>query len=337
MYLARIRKDNRVWYQIRQSVPDRGRHVLKSRTLVDLGPAPGSYIVYPGGNAFYIDERVEDKLAASGVSYRYEELEELFWPFVDPAIRRRLEPFVHRGPSRPKAGKEADTDALARVHPFDKRRLYYLRCGHMDQSDLRFISDKLFTPLLGKSRDELEQYFLAMERTLRPDELKRYVYVIFELAGQFPKSRVFRTMPEALDEEKLDQAFLQEFCKLYAEKKFRRGMKDPAEVRAYLRRYVIMFFDYQFAAGAAEEEFLRNFINARRRYTPPPRRSGAAANEVKALFGKTPQELRGMSKSALTRLFRRLAKKLHPDAGGDHETFVRLTAVYEEFKRQAGK
>ena len=44
-----------------------------------------------------------------------------------------------------------------------------------------------------------------------------------------------------------------------------------------------------------------------------------------------------MSKAALTRLFRRRAKKLHPDAGGDHETFVRLTAVYEEFKRQAKK
>ena len=232
---------------------------------MDLGAAPQSYIVYPGGNAFYIDERVEEKLASAGVSYRYEELEELFWPFVDPAIRVLLEPFMSRGQAKPKA-KRPGSDALSRIHPFDKRRLYYLRCGQMDQCDLNFINDKLYTRLLAKSRDELEQYFLEMERILRPDELKRYVFVILELARQFPDSRLFRIMPEALDEERLDQAFMQEFCKLHGDKKFWQGLHDPVEAQAYLSRYVVMFFDYHFAAGAADEEFLRNFINSRRRY-----------------------------------------------------------------------
>ncbi len=302
---------------------------------MDLGDAPWAFIVYPGGNAFYIDERVEDALASSGVTYEYAELEEMFWPFVESGIRVRLEPFMSRGSKKPKATK-ADAGALARIHPFDKRRLYYLRCGHMDQSDLECITEKLFTPLLGKSRDELEQYFLVMERTLPPHELKSYVFVIFDLASKFSGSRVFRTRPEALDEEKLDEAFLREFCKLQGDAKFWRGMNNEAEAQAYLSRYVIVFFDYNFAGRSAEQEFLRNFINSKRRYSPP-RKVKVAPEEVKSLFGKTGQELRAMNKAALARLFRRRAKKLHPDAGGDHETFVRLTVVYEEFKRQVKK
>ncbi len=336
MYLARISKNNRVRFEIRQSVPGRRRHVLTSRTVMDLGEAPWAYIVYPGGNAFYIDEEVEEVLAAAGISYEYAELEEMFWPFVDPGIRVRLEPFMSRGSKKSRA-PGADPQDLARVHAFDKRRLYYLRCGHMDQSDLQFITDKLFTPLLGKSRDELEQYFLTMERTLRPDELKSYVFVIFELAVKFPGSRLFRTMPEALDEEKLDEAFLREYCRLQRDKMFWRGMRNDTEARFYLSRYVIMFFDYHFAARAAEQEFLRNFIHSRRRSAPPPRKAKVAPEEVKALFGRSAQELRAMNKATLTRLFRRRAKKLHPDAGGDHDTFVRLTALYEEFKCQAKK
>lgn len=336
MYLARIRKNSRIRYEIRQSVQDRRRHCLTSKVLMDLGEDPWSYIVYPGGNAFYIDEQVEETLAAAGVAYEYAELEEMFWPFVDPAIRARLEPFMRRGSKKNKA-TEVDTGALARIHPFDKRRLYYLRCGHMDQANLEYITEKLFTPLLGKSRDELEQYLLAMERTLPPHELKRYVFVIFDLAGNFPKSRFFRIMPEALAEAKLDEAFLQKYCKLRQDKKFCRGLNNDAAAQAYLSRYVVMFFDYHFAAGSAEQEFLRNFINSRRRYAPPPRKAKVAPEEVQSLFGKTAQELRVMNKRALTRLFRRRAKKLHPDAGGDHETFVRLTAVYEEFKRQEKK
>ncbi|MEJ2691053.1 MAG: hypothetical protein P8130_14155 [Deltaproteobacteria bacterium] len=336
MYLARIKTNNRIKFEIRQSVPDRRRHVLTNRTLMDLGEAPWSYIVYPGGNAFYIDEKVEEELGAAGVSYEYTELEEMFWPFVDPGIRAKLEPFMARG-SKKSGAPKAESGALARIHPFDKRRLYYLRCGHMDQSDLQFITDKLFTPLLGKSRDELEQYFLAMERMLRSRELKSYVFVIFGLARELSGSKLFRTMPEALDEEKLDEAFMQQYCKLQSDKKFWSGMNNEAEAQFYLSRYVIMFFDYHFAARSVEQEFLRDFINSRRRYAPPARKVKVAPEEVKTLFGKTAQELRAMNKAALTRLFRRRAKKLHPDAGGDHETFVRLTAVYEEFKRQAKK
>jgi predicted 2-oxoglutarate/Fe(II)-dependent dioxygenase YbiX len=35
----------------------------------------------------------------------------------------------------------------------------------------------------------------------------------------------------------------------------------------------------------------------------------------------------------LSRLYRRRAQELHPDKGGDHETFLRLTAAYHKLLR----
>ncbi len=49
-------------YFIRESYRD-GK-CLRSRDLFDLGTDPSQYIVYPGGNAFYIDETVDDRLRA---------------------------------------------------------------------------------------------------------------------------------------------------------------------------------------------------------------------------------------------------------------------------------
>jgi curved DNA-binding protein CbpA len=37
-----------------------------------------------------------------------------------------------------------------------------------------------------------------------------------------------------------------------------------------------------------------------------------------------------MSKKELTRLYRKKAKDLHPDTGGDHQTFVELSEAYEK-------
>ncbi len=37
-----------------------------------------------------------------------------------------------------------------------------------------------------------------------------------------------------------------------------------------------------------------------------------------------------MSGRELTRLYRQRAKNLHPDTGGEHEVFIRLTAAYEQ-------
>jgi hypothetical protein len=67
-----------------------------SRDLFDLGTDPAEYIIYPGGNAFYIDPVIEDRLDAADVALQDNTLEDIFWRFLDPRIQRALEHFRHR-------------------------------------------------------------------------------------------------------------------------------------------------------------------------------------------------------------------------------------------------
>ncbi|MGD8445491.1 MAG: J domain-containing protein, partial [Desulfobacterales bacterium] len=94
MYLALEKINGEARYFIRESYRQ-ADHFL-SRNLLDLGADPGSYIIYPGGNSFYIDESVEDRLSDMGATADPDELEDIFWPFVQPEIRRILEPFRSR-------------------------------------------------------------------------------------------------------------------------------------------------------------------------------------------------------------------------------------------------
>ena len=66
MYLARKSTNGMIRYFIRESYRD-GDHFL-SRDLFDLGTDPAKYIIYPGGNAFYIDPVIEDRLDTLGVA-----------------------------------------------------------------------------------------------------------------------------------------------------------------------------------------------------------------------------------------------------------------------------
>jgi hypothetical protein len=54
VYLAHLPTDH---YVLRES--HRDGDLLRSRDLFDLGPDPGQFIVYPGGNSFYVSEEVE--------------------------------------------------------------------------------------------------------------------------------------------------------------------------------------------------------------------------------------------------------------------------------------
>ena len=78
MYLARRRIAGRLHYSLRESY--RSGADLLFRELFDLGSAPGRYIVYPGGNAFYIDPALEDALRERGVDPAPEELETVLGP-----------------------------------------------------------------------------------------------------------------------------------------------------------------------------------------------------------------------------------------------------------------
>ena len=127
MYLAREFAKGKIHYFIRETYSD--ENCLRSRELFALGSDPAAYIKYPGGNAYYIDEVVEDALSAYGVSPSGYELDDIFWMFIKPEIRYKLEPFRRkeiRSRQSRRSPVVADDDDH---HLFDKFRLFYLKTG----------------------------------------------------------------------------------------------------------------------------------------------------------------------------------------------------------------
>jgi len=303
--------------------------------LFDLGRWPGDYIEYPGGNAFYIKESVCEQLALQDVEEDVCVLEELFWPFIRREIRQKIEPFYCRSRGKsPGAGKKKNP-GKEQVQIFDKRRVYYLRCGVVDQRRVGQLPRKYFTPLLNKSRDEIEQYFLQLEKSLLPREYKEYVYVIFNLQRYFGVSFA-RTIPQALDQDELDRYFITDLCKLHRDEFFWAGFHKEDKLHEYLVRYAVMFFDYEFDGGSAWDDYLQNFINSKRFHSPPASQSTVVMTEVVEIFGVSEEDLEAMDKSNLTKLFRQKAHELHPDKGGENDAFVRLSEAYNQLLRKKG-
>jgi hypothetical protein len=328
LYLARHIRRGKPHFSIRQSYRD--KQIYLSRELFDLGPNPTRHIVYPGGNAFYIDEAVTDRLDALGVCPDDDALEDIFWPFVKPEIRRALEGFRRRGKrSRTIHPTAEKTESASSYHIFDRRRIYFLRFGRMDQSAIARLPVKLFRGLREKSRDEIEQQFLEMETILKPHEYKAYTYVIFNLQSFFTEWFA-RETPQMLDQGKVDEFFMDAICRLNEDATFWAGMPTGDRLHEYLTRYAVMYFDFDYARKSFMEDYLRNFIDSRRDYRPSFQSSRIVLSEASAVFKKSQSELKQMSRQNLVRLFRRRAQKLHPDKGGKHEKFVRLTRAYRD-------
>ena len=320
---------------LRDSLYDPGSNCWQSRDLYDLGRSPWDYIEYPGGNAFYIDERVSEQLAAQGVEDDFCELEELLWQFVKRGIRQKLEPFYSRGLRTERKRGKRENFGEQQIQIFDKRRIYYLRCGVVDQRRISGLPLKSFKAILNKSRDEIEQYLLQLEKSLDPREYKQYVYVIFDLQRYFAGLSA-RLIPQALDQEELDEYFLKDLNKLHRDELFWVGFQKENQLHEYLVRYAVMFFDYEFDGGSAWEEYLQNFINSKRFHRPPPPQSTVSMTVVVEIFGVSEDVLKAMNKSDLTKLYRQKAHELHPDKGGEHDSFVRLAEAYKQLLRGKG-
>jgi hypothetical protein len=332
VYLASKKINGQIRYFIRESFRQ-GEYFL-SRDLFDLGPDPTRYIVYPGGNAFYIDEVIEDRIADLGTDVIPDELEDIFWHFIRPEIRRVLEPFRRRQDrhrANRKNTKAADKIETA-LHIFDKRRLHFLKFGLTDQRYIERMPQKLFRKLFNKSRDEIEQGLLDMEAALAPREYKTYTYVIFNLQQFFYESYA-KNHPEMLGQEKVDAYFIEQICRLNSDHQFWAGMKTGDRLHDYLIRYVLMHFDYEYAPGSFMEDYLRQFINSRRDYRPAFKSAALTLKQASAVFGETGEALKKMSRREIVRLYRRKAQKLHPDKGGDHRQFVGLTEAYHELMK----
>jgi hypothetical protein len=333
LFLARTILSIPYRYSLRLSFWDDHEQCYRSREIADLGEDPNIHLIYPNENCFYVNETLDETVAEQCNRDVSNELEQLLWPFVTASVKRKMEPFFNRGqglrstPLTKEEKKAIDQD----IHIFDKRRLYFLRYGSVDQSRLARMSPRLCRSLLGKSRDEIEQYFMEQERSLFEEDVKLYLFAAFNLQQHFSESYA-RDMPHALNEELVDDQFIEEICRLDRDQPFWEGMPPRHVLSPYLARYVIYFFDLSFAHTDPAREYIRQFRNNHRQFRWPEKKS-MGADEISKVFGESADTLRKMSKKELTRLWRRKAKELHPDIGGGHEEFVQLTAAYKELRR----
>jgi len=171
---------------------------------------------------------------------------------------------------------------------------------------------------------------MDQETGLRPRELKAYTFAIFDLQRFFPQ-RYARESPQALDPAEMDERFLACLCGLLEDTRFWGGLRFEDRMRGYLARYVVMYFDFEFGPPPFAE-FLDEFLHRRQAFRPAaPRPPGPEA--AAEAFGRPFADLQAMNRRQLTRLYRRRARELHPDRGGSHERFIRLSEAYQELLR----
>lgn len=330
MYLRRSRTPDGYHYLLRESYLHGGS--WKHRDLVDLGSDPGACIEYPGGNGFYFNEELEERLHAQGVAYSSEDLEELFLPFMKPHVRRILETFGIGGrcASSELHGSEAEwLQRQSSLHLFDQRRLHYLRCGRTDIGRLDQRVWKFLNVLYDKSRDEIETLIESMEGQLQSREIRPYLFTAFQLQSYFPHDPL-RHQPAALDGHRMDDYFLEEICRLNRDTSYFRGLADhdSSSLHPYLTRYVVFYFDHDFDRRSLWNQYVEDFMQARRRYRPPQSQPTLSDQEAYAALGLDEEAFRQLSRRDLIRLFRRRAKEIHPDTGGNHDAFIRLTEAF---------
>ncbi len=329
MYLAKEQKSGSLIYQLRHSLKNvKGQ--FTSSLVYDLGSDPTAHFEVFEEHIIIFNT---DLLAAvSPYSDNREEvlLEKLLWQFLPAETRRRAQPFQRRGDMRPGPLTGEEREAIAReVHLFDRRRLFYLRYGAVDQSRLTKLHEKCCRPLLGQSRDEREHYFAAEETVLEPGKYLQYVYAIFNLQQHFCQSFA-PWFPEALAWDEIAEQLVGAACTLNSSSTFWQNEDLPVNLHPHLVRYLIMFFDHAHAPRSFLQDFSRSFMADHRRFRWPDQHPLQTPERILELFGNSLATLQQMSKTELTRTYRRKAMQLHPDLGGDHELFIELTEVFNK-------
>jgi hypothetical protein len=320
MYLARHRIDGKTHFIIRQSYPATG--CFRSRDLFNLGTDPSRFIYYPGGNSYYYDACIEDALSQKGLNIQQDDLDPIFFEFLTPEIQRVITGFDRGFRHKANISQNGEPGKAPPIHDFDKRRFHYLRFGHSQQRNIHRVPEKVFRLLQNKSRDELEQYFLTEERRLRHHEKGLYLATIFRLAAFQPRADANQPLFA-----QLDGYFMDRLCRLNRDNLFLAGEPEPKGLFEHLIRYVIIYFDFEPRYTNPDHIYINEFIRRHRRYRPMGK-TKIKIKEIENLFGYEWKALKRMNRTKLTRLFRRLALKHHPDQGGDAETFRRLTQYY---------
>ena len=328
MYLATLTRGQTKHYEIRQSLPGNDHRYLEYQVVFDLGGDPGRYIERLSDDICYFSAELEDRLQQETSEDASLILEELLWDFLPAEEQTRLSIFRHRGKARVSALSEGERSAIEKdIHLFDRRRLYYLRYGAVDQSRIFRLNPKLYRPLLNKCRDEREFYLLDLEKALQHNELRTYVFAIFDLQRHFTES-FSATMPEALNQIDIADFFIEEICSLNDDKSFWRTGTGGTSLHDHLIRYMIMFFDHGYGRRSLFDDFVREFMGRHRAFSWPEKKPAVSTGQAEKIFQRKWQKLQKMSRRELTRLYRERAKELHPDSGGNHEQFIELNGAY---------
>ena len=324
MYLAKVKKNGQTTYILRESVKQNEQMVALD--IFDIGPCPGAWIDYPGGNAWYLNPDLESRISSLADTFDSDQLEDLFRPFMRPAIRRATQTFRQRAFKQYTPMTRMQKEAIAKqVHAFDKRRAHFLKFGNMDQGPMVNMPAIIFRQLHNKSRDEIEQRFMDQERVLRQKDLKSYIYTALDL-HRFFQGFMAKRMPQALDQDKVEAFFTQELCLLNKEL---FGL--TSRLHEYLVRYAVMFFDHTYGDSVLLDDMVKDFqFRQRSRWSKPPAATRQLAlSQALKVFNITTKVLESMDKTDLAREFRRLARQHHPDRGGSHDRFVELNNAYQ--------
>ncbi len=97
MYLAKTIKHRQATYLLRESVLEDDASGF--REICSLGPLPGAWIDYPGGNAWHVSPELVHRISKQATQFDSDELEDIFWPFV------RQESRLNRPYPGPKPGR----------------------------------------------------------------------------------------------------------------------------------------------------------------------------------------------------------------------------------------
>lgn len=334
IYLAKTFDGSGSNYELRHSYAC-GDGGFDHRTIFALGADPGQFIELFDDKTVLFDQNLLAAVAEAGGGSGELLLERLLLPFLPDEIRRRLALFPprSRGGYGPLSAEE-QTEIHHQVHLFDRRRLYYLRYGAVDQSRLSRLHEKCCRPLLGQSRDEREYYFAEEERALQPGMYFQYIYAIFSVAKHFHQGFA-PWFPEALARDQVDDHFIHELCRLNRDPSFFPD-DHGSTLHPHLRRYVVMYFDHVPPPRSFHRDFAAAFMAGRRRFRWP-KREKVSPQQLSAIFAMPLAQLERMSLPHLGRLYRQLAMRLHPDQGGDHDAFIALTEAYKQLRRTKKK
>ena len=331
MYLAKLQSGCATSYQIRQSYQTE-ENSFNFRIIFNLGDDPRQFIKALSDNDSIVlfDNNLVQAVSKHSENNGDSVLEILLHDFLPRETKRRLAMFQSRRIYTSGPLTEAENKKIAaQVHLFDRRRLYYLRYGAVDQSRLFRLHEKTCRPLLGQSRDEREFFFTAEEKALHPGMYLQYVYAIFNLQQYFHQSYA-SWLPESLAFDEMAEYFERELCRLNKDRRFWQEEQPSASLHYHLIRYLCMFFDYIPAQRSFIADFAKSFMADHRTFRWPKRQAGRPSEKISEIFATPYEQLKKMSRTQLNRLYRKKAMQLHPDRGGDHDRFIELTEIYHE-------